>query len=210
MDLYRQWGPQLQYALDPSTRTYTAHRVEQRKHNQLLRTPASGKTIDLYRDYVDTGERRWMFGHPARHVIVSERRVPEPGSCSAKEGERRTKTDGWYIDLPAPYQGAGFMGIDAGAFCPNGALDRIEIHITGPREKGFPLLETITRSDWPRATVRTKVVEFDESPLDPKTFLPPAGYRQSPDLTQHGHSTFLDTLRYRLSGWVSAAEELIE
>jgi hypothetical protein len=50
-----------------------------------------------------------MFGHLARHVIQSERRVPGPGSCSAGEGERRTKTDGWYIDLPGAYpQGHGY------------------------------------------------------------------------------------------------------
>jgi hypothetical protein len=69
---------QLEYKLDPATRAYTVRRVEPWKPDPLLRARMSGKTIDIYRDYVDTGERRWMFGHLARHVIQSERRVPSP------------------------------------------------------------------------------------------------------------------------------------
>lgn len=101
---------QLRYALDPATRAYTVRRIEPRKPDPLLRARESGKAIDVYRDYVDTGERRWMFGHLARHVILSERRVPEPGACSAGQGEQLTKTDGWYIDLPEQRQRIAYLG----------------------------------------------------------------------------------------------------
>lgn len=198
---------QLQYGLDPSTRTYTVRRVEPWKPNPLLRVRESGKTIDIYRDTVDTGERRWMFGHLARHVIQSERRVPQPGSCSAGEGVRRTKTDGWYIDLPDT-QGHGYV-MDGGMACPNGALDRIEFHFTGPRENGIALIETQT-TDSRRVTSRTKVVEWDESPLDLKTFLPPAGFHEVSSPPNRRHDGFLDTLRYRLSGLVIAAEDWLD
>jgi hypothetical protein len=203
---------QLQYALDPSTRTYAVHPIEPWKPNPLLRPRESGKTIDIYRDYVDTGERRWMFGHLARHVILSERRVPEPGSCSASagEGESRTKKDGWYIDLPAAHpQGRGYGYFMGSTECANGAVDRIEIHTTGHCENGFPLLDVSTSSQW-HGLMRNKVVEWDESPLDPRTFMPPADFHQVHSLPNQRRDTFLDNLRYRLSSWVSAAEELLD
>lgn len=207
---------QLQYGLDPSTRTYTAHRVEPWKPNPLLRVPESGKAIDIYRDYVDTGERRWMFGHLARHVILSGRWVPEAGSCSAKQGELRTKTDGWYVDLPGPFKGAALFGVDHGVSCPNGAQDSIAFHTTGTRETGYPLLETVTRTDSKRVISRKKVVAWDESPLDPKTFLPPGDFHQVPSLPNadaagnRRRDVFLDNVRERLSGFVLAAEDLLE
>src|ERR1700676_5414966 len=44
----------------------------------------------------DTGERKEMFGYPARHVITTRKEIPLEGSHrSAQE----TVTDGWYIDL---------------------------------------------------------------------------------------------------------------
>jgi len=193
---------QRSYTVDPRSRVYTVRPIEPWKPNPLLRARESGKTIAVYRDYVDTGERRWMFGHLAQRIILSERRVPEPGSCSAGEGERRSKTDGWYIDLPAAYpQGHGYL-MDGGSGCPDGAMDRIDIHTTGPCEKGFPLLETVTLADRRGFTSRTKVVELDESPLDPKTFMPPADFHQVLSLPQHKPGTFLDTLRNRWAGLV--------
>lgn len=195
------------HAPDPATRTYAVHPIEPWKPNPLLRARESGKTIDIYRDYVDTGERRWMFGHLARHVIRSERRVPAPGSCSGGEGEQRTKTDGWYIDLPAAPRGLGYLM--GGPGCPEGVMDHIEIHTTGPRENGLTLLEVSTSSQGHGST-RSKVVEWDESPLDPKTFQPPANFHQVPSLPNQQRGTFLDNLRYRLAGCVSYAEEPLD
>jgi hypothetical protein len=203
---------QIQYGLDPATHAYNVHAIEPWKPNPLLRARESGKTIDIYRDYVDTGERRWMFGHLARHVILSERRVPEPGSCaaSAGEGESRMKKDGWYIDLPAAQpQGRGYGHFLGSTECANGAVDRIEIHTTGHCENGFPLLDVSTSSQW-HGLMRNKVVEWDESPLDPKVFLPPADFHEVPSLPNQRPNTILNNLRYRLSWWVSAAEELLD
>ena len=55
--------------------------------------------------------------------------MSEPGSCSGG-GEKRIKTDGWYIDLPVArtaYSAVAF------AKC-NDVTDHIEFHQTGPRE----------------------------------------------------------------------------
>jgi hypothetical protein len=45
---------------------------------------------------VDTGERKEMFGHTARHVVTTLRQTPLEGS---KSEAQETVTDGWYIDL---------------------------------------------------------------------------------------------------------------
>ena len=54
--------------------------------------------------------------------------MSESGSCSGG-GEKRIKTDGWYIDLPVArtaYSAVAF------AKC-NDVTDHIEFHQTGPR-----------------------------------------------------------------------------
>lgn len=53
-------------------------------------------TVLVETDTVDTGERKELFGRPARHVITTRRVIPLTGSnCQATQ----TVTDGWYIDL---------------------------------------------------------------------------------------------------------------
>jgi hypothetical protein len=57
----------------------------------------SGKpTVRFSVTTVDTNERKDFFGHAARHVITTHRRVPLVGSQSQPT---ETVTDGWYIDL---------------------------------------------------------------------------------------------------------------
>ena len=155
------------YTLDAATRAYTVTRVEQPKGASLQRASD----------------------------IQSERRVSEPGSCSGG-GEKRIKTDGWYIDLPVArtaYSAVAF------AKC-NDVTDHIEFHQTGPRENGFALLETRTASDSRGVTFRTEVTELDEAPLDPKTFASPVGFHLVLALPNHRPYTFLDTLR---ADWAS-------
>src|SRR5579872_1896898 len=58
----------------------------------------SGKTVNVYLETVDTGERRQMFGYTARHLITRERQVAEQGACF---GGSETEKDGWYIPYAA-------------------------------------------------------------------------------------------------------------
>ncbi len=202
------------YRLDPAARAYTVRRVE--PHKPLARHAVeSGKTLTIYFDTVDTGERRWMFGHLARHVIQSERRVSEPGSCSG-DGDRRIRTDGWYIDLPGAYPGrpalpahrAAYLGIGS-ARCA-GMIDHIEFHETGPWENGFALLETRTDSISPDAQDRREVTELVEAPLDGNLFVPPSEFHLVLFLPGQWPYGFMNTIR---SGWaslVSTAEALLD
>jgi hypothetical protein len=201
------------YMLDAAARAYTVRRVEQPKRTAPHRASESGNTLAVYLDTVDTGERRWMFGHLARHIIRSERRVSEPGSCSGA-GDRLITTDGWYIDLPAafpdrpalPSHRAAYLGI-ASARC-NGTIDHIDFHETGPYENGFALLETRTTSDSPGEAF--EVTELVEAPLDPKLFAPPADFHLVLFLPGGMPPGFWNTLRYGWASLIGTAEALLD
>jgi hypothetical protein len=155
----------------------------------------SGKTYVINTDVVDTGERKEMFGHIARHLITKEKRIGGPENCYG--GNTKSEIDGWYIDydaLPLPQRPK--TGISAHLVTHSGGIgsihcsDKIEAHRTGP-PTGFPLRETTT---WPSEAPQsangssqsfstTEVMEFVESPLDPALFEVPADFRKVDELT---------------------------
>src|SRR5262249_12687166 len=63
---------------------------------QLVVEPRRVPTVVVETETVDTGARRELFGHTARHVVTTRRIIPLAG---AKRGASTTVTDGWYIDL---------------------------------------------------------------------------------------------------------------
>lgn len=154
--------------------------------NQGIQLKHSGGTLAIWIESSDTGERRQMFGHLARHIITRERRVPGSGSCSSSS---ESQTDGWYIDYSSfpdwrrPSLGTFF--VTAGS-----CLDKIEVHRSGV-ELGFPLkVSTTLRDNLPGPQPKTitnlstlEVVEFTEAPLDPALFVVPSDFRRVPDLT---------------------------
>jgi hypothetical protein len=150
----------------------------------------SGKTFVINTDTVDTGERKEMFGHTARHLITRETRIGGPENCYG--GNRSSQMDGWYIDFdifPAhPPKQEGFV-VAHFAVGSNGdrCYDKIEVHRTGPRT-GFPLkLKTTLTSDTVLAdnspktyasVTEMEVVELVEAPLDPALFQVPSGFKK--------------------------------
>lgn len=90
------------YELDPETHEYLepwrtdwiallARRIA-RPHNH-----ESGKTVDIYYETIDTGQRRQILRHTARHLRFSERHVAAPGACNPSSS---IEDDGWYIAYP--------------------------------------------------------------------------------------------------------------
>ena len=157
----------------------------------------SGKTYVINTDVVDTGERKEMFGHIARHLITKEKRIGGPENCYG--GNTETEIDGWYIDddvMPVsqrPKQGvSAHLVAHSGRMGSNQCYDKIETHRTGP-PIGFPLKETTTwpseglqAEDTSRQKIRSstrEVVEFLEGPLDPALFKVPADFRKVHHLT---------------------------
>lgn len=182
----------------------------------------SGGTLQIWINSTDTGERAQMFGHMARHIITTEKRVAGPGACS-KNSE--SQTDGWYIDesmMPDwrhPKGGSGgvvvasVFAVSSGSACMD-RVDKIEVHRTGV-ETGFPLkTTTMMTSEIPSPEgVRTvvsnwgaEVTEFQEGPLDPSLFEVPPGFRKV-DALQNWYSP---AARRQLSSWDWLREKLQE
>jgi hypothetical protein len=184
------------YDLDLDAHKYVSYQTD--LHGALLGTKShagkpSGKTFVINIDVVDTGERKEMFGHVARHLIVHEKRIGGPGNCYA--GNSGSEKDGWYFDedvLPKAVRSKRgmsevlafrFASID-NQYCS----DKIETHRTGP-PMGFPLKETtVWLSDYgptggaykqiANYSSTTEVLEFVEAPLDPALFEVPAHFKK--------------------------------
>jgi hypothetical protein len=184
------------YDLDLDAHKYVSYQTD--LHGALLGTKfhvgkPSGKTFVIYIDVVDTGERKEMFGHVARHLIVHERRIGGPGNCYA--GNSGSEKDGWYFDedvLPEAVRSKRgmsaavvfrFASID-NQYCS----DKIETHRTGP-PMGFPLKETTvwmsdngqtgdTYKQIANSSMTTEVLEFVEAPLDPALFEVPPHFKK--------------------------------
>jgi hypothetical protein len=137
---------------------------------------------------VDTGERKQMFGHTARHVISTMKQsYPDAPNTEPEE----YVTDGWYIDLdqgiscapkrPEKIQshGYGYMGA-GGRWVPVHKTEYVEI---GPREKGFALKEVQNRKVYTHVRLsgsayELEVTELFEGPLDPALFEVPADFKR--------------------------------
>ena len=159
----------------------------------------SGGTLQIFIENIDTGERKEIFGHLARHIVTRERRVASKGACS-KDSE--SETDGWYIDptvLPKwrqPKKDA--FGVVVASVLSAGSadaclkkMDKIEVHRSGA-EPGFPVkVMTTVKSEIPlrdgaphliASTWGSEVVELREGPLDPALFEVPPDFRQVQNL----------------------------
>ena len=109
------WGPREAFiqqcdarrslTLNLDAREYTSHELDERgvpkgyKPPVIPRKEPAKGSVEIFIDSVDTGERKEMFGHTARHIITQERRVASPDDC---QHSMSSETDGWYIDLNVP------------------------------------------------------------------------------------------------------------
>ncbi|HMC29719.1 MAG TPA: hypothetical protein VKL99_02720 [Candidatus Angelobacter sp.] len=186
------------FLLDLDAREYTTYETDSRGASAGIRPrpmSESGGTLQIWIENIDTGERKDIFGHLARHIITREKRIAGPGACSKPS---QSETDGWYIDgsvLPEWRQQKGnSMGVVVAAEVSAGStdkcankMDKIEVHRTGV-ETGFPVKVTTTlRSEVAQAdgtqrmlssTWGSEVVELKEGPLELSLFDVPRDFRK--------------------------------
>lgn len=140
---------------------------------------------------VDTGERKEMFGHTARHVVITRKQTPLEGSQSQPQ---ETVTDGWYIDLDnriscdRKWREGAHAYVYARSSTDGRAPDRAKFVDVGKPETGFAvelkttMRGTFTLPDGTRkenaSTSETTVTRLEEGPLDAAVFEVPAGFRQ--------------------------------
>ncbi|HKV94850.1 MAG TPA: hypothetical protein VJW20_20060 [Candidatus Angelobacter sp.] len=186
------------FVLDMQAREYTSYETDTRGTTVGIKprpTIDSGGTLQIWIENTDTGERKEIFGHMARHIITHERRVAGPRACS-KPSE--SETDGWYIDgsvLPEWRRDKkDSLGVVVAAEVSAGStdkcynkMDKIEVHRTGT-ETGFPvkvvttLRSPVTEADGTQhmlsSTWGSEVVELKEGPLELSLFEVPKDFQR--------------------------------
>jgi hypothetical protein len=141
------------FMLDLAAHEYITYEIDPRGSTVAVKRPMvdSGGTLKIWIESTDTGERKELFGHSARHIITREKRVAGPGACSKPSV---SETDGWYIEgsvLPEWHQQkknnygvvlAAEVSAGSNDKCFN-KMDKIEVHRSGV-ETGFPVKITTT------------------------------------------------------------------
>lgn len=136
----------------------------------------------------DTGERKTLLGHEARHLTVITERRPDANACD-KQVER-ISIDGWYVDAPqmaAACQAPAAATATPAANPESSCSDRIETKTIGTAATGFAVATTVTTAhgaldDKPDA-FETSVTTMEVTALETKTVEPtffdiPAGYTE--------------------------------
>ena len=186
------------FMLDLAAHEYITYETDPRGVTVGIKPGAvadSGGTLQIWIDNIDTGERKDMFGHVARHIITREKRVAGPGACSKPS---ITETDGWYIDPSVMpdwrQQNKNNFGVVVAAEVAAGSndrcfnkMDKIEVHRAGV-ETGFPVKVTTTlssESTQPDGSKRmlsstwgSEVVELKEGPLELALFDVPKDFQR--------------------------------
>lgn len=157
---------------------------------QLVVAPQREPTVLVETETVDTGERKELFGHTARHVVTTRRVIPLAG---AKRGADTTVTDGWYVDLDThiccePSWRSARSGHAFGTSHRQGEEGEMPaFKDIGEPERGFALASkgtmsgTITLPDSSTrqhvSTWETEVTELSTAPIDPALFEIPSGFK---------------------------------
>jgi hypothetical protein len=188
-------GQSFELNLDTSEYTSSAYPPKALTKEEIkargLDTRSTGQsgnpTIRVERRTTDTGERKEIFGHVARHIITTTTQTPLAGShAEAQESE----TDGWYIDFdqqlscdrPASAAGHGHVFVGVGTL--KQPMEKLEFVRIGEPESGFAVsLSTTTKSRFTppggsNSTFETRVTQFEQGPLDPALFEIPPGFKQ--------------------------------
>jgi hypothetical protein len=134
----------------------------------------------------DTGERKQMFGYPAKHLIITMETVSSPDACTPTNS--KMQMDGWYIDaefaLDCDY-GQTYAAAYEGK--KGGCKDKTEVKQIGTVKRGYPVYEKMTMFDKNGAesfSMVNEVVELSKATLEASLFEVPADYRQVTDSSQ--------------------------
>lgn len=157
-------GQAFELNLDTHEYTTTAYphgpltKEEQSRSGLPPRYISDKPTLRIEVTTTDTGERKELFGHSARHVITMRKQIPLEGSASSPQ---ESVTDGWYIDSNSnSNSNSNSIDLDQRLACDrkwpqgkrnhaylhagNGPMDRVEFVDTGEPETGFALQSTMT------------------------------------------------------------------
>ncbi len=171
-------------------RPLTKKQIEARGLQMPAKHVSEKPTLRIEVTTADTGERKEMFSHIARHVITTRKQIPLEGSESEPQ---ETVTDAWYIDLnqrlSCDHKWPEGKNHHAYTLEVTGKrpMEKVEFIATGEQETGFALHSlttakiTYTLPDGIRKQTDSKsevlVTQLEEGPLDPALFEIPPGFR---------------------------------
>lgn len=146
-------------------------------------------TLRIETTTVDTGERKQMFGRTARHMTITQKYIPLPGS---KQMARESVTEAWYIDLDVQLS-CDFKfppGARVQYVALSGSPEQQEVPefvTVGEAAKGFPMAQTMRNTstlELPDGRMKQftsqselAVIDFEDGPLDPSLFEIPATFK---------------------------------
>lgn len=138
----------------------------------------------------DTGERNEIFGHLARHIITTEKRIPLEGSQSEPQ---ESVTDSWYIDFnqrlscDRPWSTGWRAQAYLHATNATHQIEKVEFVDAGQPDPGFAvrsvmtskITRTLPDGSKKQADVKSEVAvtQLEEAPLDAALFEIPSGFK---------------------------------
>jgi len=142
-----------------------------------------GGTLTMSYAVRDTGERKTMFGLPARHLITTQEMETSPDSCNGPH-KSKIEIDGWYVDFNADFScpTASAPSMPGGRMPKPDCTDRVVNKGIGTAPKGIMLEGTMKMygaDGSVQMTQTTETLELNRNTLDAGLFDIPQGYRQA-------------------------------
>ncbi len=140
---------------------------------------SKGGTVTTIVTNKDTGERRQMFGYPARHIITTMETSSSPDACL--QTKSKIETDGWYIDAAFALDCDMWRAQSYINRKKSGCQDKSVYKTVGTAKIGYPVLTKMTMFDEngkESYSITNEVIELSNATLDASLFDVPAGYRE--------------------------------
>lgn len=184
--------------IDLPAHEYRNHKLVQfaseAQRNEYLQK-AGKAAVQVESKTVDTGERKLLFGHPARHLITTTKRADANNHTGGEE-----ILDAWYIDHELPDRNCAPDFVRSEPYYVIGTTlvdypDVAQFHHTGPLPTGLPVISKFTGKlaatkdgiSSRTITIEKTVEELSDSPLSPSLFQLPDGLHENPQLFR-GHT----------------------
>lgn len=153
-------------------RTFMVRELEPPKlQPSSSKTEESSEKVTRTVDLRDTGERKDFFGYSARHLKWTI--VDKGESCH----NTTIYGQGWYIDPPV--EGCYWRTLRK-TFSHPGLACKGRVTVTGPDldKLAYPMVDDTSLDEHFSMTIHDEVTGVSNTPLDPKLFEVPAGYKQ--------------------------------
>ena len=140
-----------------------------------------GGLVVVENEFRDTGERKTLFGLPARHVIMNMKMDAKEGSCNP--GHTEIENDLWVVNVTQPAcrrkPGEGAPPVPQRGGC----RDQYQHTSRGNASLAFGLpvvaKMTFTTPQGQRQTMMTEIKDLSVGPLEASLFEIPAGFQEA-------------------------------